>query len=56
MLAIISAVGVIIGFMIVANIGLMLGKKGVVPPIIAGIGPTLCFILYGYYKVRNSQC
>lgn len=56
MLAIISAVGVIIGFMIVANIGLMLGKKGVVPPIIAGIGPTFCFILYGYYKVRNSQC
>ena len=56
MMAIISAVGVIIGFMIVGNIGLMLGKQGVIPPIIAGLGPTFCFLVYGYYKVINSQC
>jgi lipopolysaccharide export LptBFGC system permease protein LptF len=55
MLAIISAVGVIIGFMFVANFCLVLGKRGILPPFIAGAGPTFCFIMYGYYKVKNSQ-
>ncbi len=56
MLAIISAIGVVIGFMIVANIGLIMGKQGTLPPIIAGLAPTICFMIYGYYKVKNSQC
>ena len=56
MLAIISAIGVVIGFMIVANVGLIMGKQGTLPPIIAGLAPTICFMIYGYYKVKNSQC
>lgn len=55
MLAIITAVGVIIAYMITANIFLLLGKQGYIYPVIAGLAPTICFIIYGYYKVIFNQ-
>ena len=51
MLSIISAVGMIIGYIICANMFLLLGKQGVFNPVFAGLAPTVCFIAYGYYKV-----
>ena len=51
MLSIISAVGMIIGYIICANAFLLLGKLGIFNPMFAGLAPTVCFIGYGYYKV-----
>lgn len=51
MLSIISAVGMIIGYIICANLFLLLGKQGIFNPVFAGLAPTVCFIAYGYYKV-----
>lgn len=51
MLSIISAVGMIIGYIICVEIFLLLGKQGIFNPVFAGLAPTVCFILYGYYKV-----
>lgn len=55
-LAIINAIVVVVVFMVVASIGMILGRKGILPPFIAGCGPTICFIMYGYYKLKKSQC
>lgn len=51
MLAIITAVVVIVAYMVVAQLFLVLGKAGVLPPIVAGLTPTLVFIGYGLWKV-----
>ena len=45
------AVGMIIGYIICANLFLLLGKQGIFNPVFAGLAPTVCFIAYGYYKV-----
>lgn len=51
MLSIISAVGMIIAYIICANMFLLLGKQGVFNPVFAGLAPTVFFIIYGYCKV-----
>ncbi|MCQ2378623.1 MAG: LptF/LptG family permease [Victivallaceae bacterium] len=47
MLAIITAIGVIVGYMVIAQIFLVLGKGGHLNPCFAGLAPTLAFIAYG---------
>ncbi len=51
LLAIIMAVVIIIVYIVMAQVFLLLGKQGVLPPAIAGLAPTICFIIYGYCKV-----
>ena len=51
MASIIVAVGMIVGYIICANLFLLFGKQGVINPVFAGLAPTVGFIAYGYYKV-----
>lgn len=51
LLAIIMAVVIIVAYIVMAQVFLMLGKQEVLPPIVAGLAPTLAFIVYGYCKV-----
>ena len=51
LLAVISAVVIIVVYIVIAQVFLIFGKAGFVPPIIAGILPTLAFIVYGVWRV-----
>ncbi len=51
LMAIITAVVVIVVYMVAAQIFMVLGKGGVLPPFVAGLAPTAAFIIYGYCKV-----
>ncbi len=51
LLAIITAVVVIVVYIVMAQIFLVLGKRGIMPSMIAGLAPTLFFLAYGYSKV-----
>lgn len=56
MMAVITAVLVIIIYMVSSQICLVLGKQGIMNPIVAGIGPTVAFIIFGWYNVvKNSS-
>lgn len=55
MLAVISAVIVIVVYIVIAQIFLVFGKSGVIHPVIAGTLPTICFILFGLYRVSVEQ-
>jgi len=51
LLAIIAAVLVIVAYIVIAQIFQMLGKSGVVNPVIAGLAPTVAFIIYGIWRI-----
>ena len=51
MLAIISAVGVIVVYIVVAQVFMVLGKGGLVNPLVAGLAPTIGFIGYGVWRI-----
>ena len=51
MLAIISAIGVIVVYIVIAQIFLVLGKGGHVNPALAGLMPTIGFIVYGAWRI-----
>ncbi len=51
LLAIIMALVIIVVYIVLAQVFLVLGKRGVMPPVIAGLAPTVGFIIYGYCKV-----
>ncbi|OGV39145.1 MAG: hypothetical protein A2X48_01430 [Lentisphaerae bacterium GWF2_49_21] len=49
-MAIIIAVAIIVAYTLVSQFMLILGNRGYVPPMIAGIGPTVVFLGYGLYN------
>ena len=51
MMAIISAVVVIVVYIVIAQIFLVLGKGGTVNPALAGLMPTISFIIYGLWRI-----
>ena len=51
LLAVISAVVIIVAYIVVAQVFLIFGKAGLCPPFIAGTLPTLCFIAFGVWRV-----
>ena len=51
LLAVISAVVIIVVYVVIAQVFLIFGKAGVVPPLIAGTLPTVAFIGYGVWRV-----
>ena len=51
LMAVITAVLVIVVYIVVAQIFLVMGKGGIVNPVIAGLAPTLLFIGYGLGRV-----
>ncbi len=55
MLAIITAIVVIVGYMVVAQIFLVLGKGGHLNPCFAGLAPTLAFIGYGIWRMIGDR-
>lgn len=55
MLAIISAIGLIVVYIIVAEIFLMLGKSGVLNPVLCGLAPTIAFIAAGAVKIIGDR-
>lgn len=55
MLAIITAVVVIVVYIVVSQIFLVLGKRGILNPLIAGLSPTIAFIAYGWYNVIRNR-
>ncbi len=53
--SIITAVAIIIGYIVVAQIFLVIGKQGYLNPVIAGLTPTVAFIAYGVDRVVRNQ-
>jgi LPS export ABC transporter permease LptG len=54
-LSIAIAVGVVVGFQMLTQIFLVLGKQGIVPPIVGGLAPTAAFMVYGwFFVIRRS--
>ena len=51
MLAIISAIAVIVVYIVIAQVFLVLGKGGYVNPALAGLMPTIGFITYGVWRI-----
>ncbi len=55
MLAIISAIVLIVVYIVVAEIFLMLGKSGALNPMLCGLAPTIAFITAGALKIFNDR-
>ena len=55
MLAIISAIIMIVIYIIVAQLFLMLGKSGAVNPVFAGLAPTVAFIAVGAWRLLSDR-
>ena len=55
LMAIISAVGLIVFYIVTAQIFLTLGKSGVINPVIAGLAPTVAFIAAGAWKILRDK-
>jgi lipopolysaccharide export system permease protein len=55
MLAVISATVIIVIYQITSQIFLVLGKQGLMNPMIAGLSPTVAFIMFGWYNVFNNK-
>lgn len=54
-LSIAVAVGVVVGYQMLTQVFLVLGKQGLVPPIIGGLAPTVAFMVYGwFFVIRRS--
>ena len=55
LMAIITAVGIIIVYIVVAQVFLVLGKGGILNPVFAGLAPTLAFIGCGAYRILHDR-
>jgi len=53
--SIITAVVIIVAYIVVAQIFLVIGKQGYINPVIAGLAPTAAFIAYGIDRVVRNQ-
>lgn len=47
--AITAAVGIIVLYQVMTEVFMLLGKQGVLPPIVGGLAPTVAFALYGWF-------
>jgi lipopolysaccharide export LptBFGC system permease protein LptF len=54
LLAVITAVVLIVAYIVVAQIFQVLGKGGIIPPLFAGLAPTLAFILCGAWRLLTD--
>ena len=52
--SIMSAVGVIVAYQVISDVFIMLGKSGQLPPVIAGLLPTVVFAAYGIILARKA--
>lgn len=52
--AILSAVAVIVVYQVTSEIFLLMGKNAVIPPIVAGMFPTVAFAIYGLFLAKKA--
>ena len=55
LMAVITAVGLIVLYIVIAQIFLTLGKGGVINPLIAGFAPTIAFIVAGAWRLLSDR-
>ncbi|MBE6356125.1 MAG: YjgP/YjgQ family permease [Lentisphaerae bacterium] len=55
MLAMISAIALIVIYIVVAQLFLMIGKSGALDPMICGLAPTIAFIVAGAIKIVHDR-
>jgi len=55
MLSILIAISVIVVYIIISKALLILGKQGYLDPMVAGLFPTIAFLVYGWYTVIRNQ-
>jgi lipopolysaccharide export system permease protein len=55
MFSIITAIAVIVAYIIISQALLILGKQGLLAPIVAGLFPTVAFLVYGWYTVIRNH-
>ena len=55
LLAIITAVVVIVAYIVIAQIFQVLGKSGFVSPVVAGLAPTIAFIVCGAWRLLTDR-
>ena len=55
MLAIISAIALIVIYIVVAQLFLQIGKSGALNPMICGLAPTIAFIVAGAAKILHDR-
>lgn len=55
MMAVITAVVIIVAYIVTSEAFKVLGQWGILPSGVAGLAPTIAFIFYGYWNVRRDQ-
>ncbi|MBO4304618.1 MAG: LptF/LptG family permease [Lentisphaeria bacterium] len=50
-LSIAFAVGIVVAYQVLTEIFMILGKSGIVPPIVGGLGPTVGFLIYSWFGI-----
>ena len=55
LLAVITAVVIIVAYIVIAQIFQVLGKSGVLNPMFSGLAPTVAFILYGAWRLITDR-
>ena len=55
LLAIITAIVMIVAYIVIAQIFQVLGKGGIIPPLVAGLTPTIAFILCGAGRLMMNR-
>jgi LPS export ABC transporter permease LptG len=54
-MSIILAVFIIMSYIVISEMCRVAGNSGYLPPIVAGTGPTIAFIIYGWYNVVKQD-
>jgi lipopolysaccharide export system permease protein len=54
-ISIVIAVGLIVAYQLSSHIFIILGNRGILPPIVAGLLPTAAFIAYGWFKASKND-
>ncbi len=54
-ISIVVAIIVIISYVVLSEVFRVLGNRGDLPPLIAGAGPTVAFMLYAWWNVAHSD-
>lgn len=52
--SIVTGVAVMVAYQVISNMACILGNRGFVPPLLAGLGPTVAFIIYGIKIARQE--
>ena len=52
---IITAIVMIVAYIVIAQIFQVLGKSGIIPPLVAGLTPTIAFILCGAGRLLRNR-